>query len=406
MLAMAAIFPAALPAAGDEPGFVIAVGAPAFWSGPRGASDCGDGCWSYTVRVAEPGYELRIGIDRPYLGNVWMVDVERPDGSSAGSISPGTELYSAELAESDPQVGTYQVRVRATDVDDLRFRMRAALDGDDLLPDGDVPVPPNLQALPPWDFSFKLPITNGTVAGASTGVQTPGGRAACHAEEVALYKPVRCLRMSFGVANTGLGPLELEVGPGTAYSDRPLIQHVRSAQGGTKSRAAGTAYYHHSHTHYHHDRAVGLELLRVVDAQRGALEAAGQPHRKGFAHRNELLRDWRTFYPRWTKRGFGLLPGWGDYYEWDRPANYIDFGMNPDGLYVVRLTADPDGFILETDRSDNVGYSLIRVTGETVQHLESGRGTDPWDPCRVPLPLGPEFADSFVRTAPRPADCS
>ena len=394
-------------AAADQRAFSLALGDAAFWSGPPAApGDCGTQCWEYEVTVTEPGFRLRIGMDRPRLGDLWDVEVLDPDGSSVGSFSAGTELYSAELARRDPQVGTYVVQVTAVDVQDLRVRLRAALEADDGgLPAGHVLVPPNLQALPPWDFSFLLPVTNGSLPASSTGVPVPGGRTACHPEEVALYKAVRCLRMAYGVGNVGLGPLQLEVGAGQQLQDRPLIQRVRYADGAATMRSAGNAYYHHSHMHYHHDRAIGLELFRVTDAANGTMQPAAEPHRKGFAHRNEILRDWTSFYPIWQAGGFGLLPGWGDYYEWDRPGNYIDFGLNADGLYLVRLTADPDGFILETNPDDNVAYSLIRVTGERVEHLESGRGTDPWDPCRIPLPLGSEFEDSFALPQPRPEHC-
>ena len=398
--------PAAATATGQRT-FHISLGEPAFWTGPPAEpGDCGPQCWTYAVTVTEPAFRLRIAIDRPRLGDDWDIDVTAPDGFHVASASPGTELYSAEAIDPDPIPGQYEITVRGQNVTDLRFRLRAAIETDNSgLPDEHVLVPPNLRALPPWDFSFLLPVTNGTVAGESRGVPVPGGRTACHAEEVVLYAAVRCLRMSFGVGNVGSGPLELETGAGAQLQDRPLIQRVRYADEGSEVHDAGNAYYHHSHRHYHHDRAVGLELFRVTDAETGRLEAAAEPHRKGFAHRDELLRDWTAFYPTWSKGGFGLLPGWADYYEWDRPGNYIDFGVNPDGLYVVRITADPDGFIVETDPADNVAYSLIRVTGAEVEHLESGRGTDPWDPCRIPLPLGPEFDDSFEAPDPRPVSC-
>lgn len=394
--------------AGDGPEFVLDDEVTsAFWQGPGDAApDCGNECWSYRVTVTEPGHRLRVAIDRPTLGDAWTITLQRPDGSLVGSSSPGTELYSAEVHETSPALGTYVTEVTAQSVADRRFRMRAGLDADDLLPTERTLVPPNLRPLPPWDFSFRYPVTNGAVGGDSIGVDTPGGRVACHPEEVVLYEAVRCLRMSYGVANVGLGPLELEVGPGRQFTDRPLIQHVRYSDGSFTTRDAGNAYYHHSHVHYHHDHAIGLELLRVVDEAAGTLEAAAEPQPKGFAHRDELLRDWTSFYPVWAKSGFGLLAGWGDYYEWDRPGNYIDFGLNADALYVVRLTADPDGFILETDSTDNVAYSLIRVIGDQVEHLESGRGTDPWDPCRIPLPLGPEWEDSFEAPAERPGSCA
>lgn len=410
LLASLLILGALSPSAGAEAeprDFTLAPGESAFWSGPGGAvPDCGTACWAYGLNVSETGYRLRVGIERPLLGDVWRVDIIDPAGSTLGSFTPGTDLYSAEYAVSGPDPGRYTLRVTAQDVSDLRFRMRASMEQDNGgLPTGHVLVPPDLRALPPWDFSFKMPVTNGAVGGSSIGVPVPGGRPSCHAEEVVNYDAVRCLRMSFGVGNVGLGPLELEVGPGGQFEDRPLIQHVRYADGATMNRAAGNAYYHLSHLHYHHDRAVGLELLEVTDPAKGEMRKAAEPHLKGFAHRDELLREWTTFYPMWNKQGFGLLPGWGDYYEWDRPGNFIDFGDNGDGLYVVRITADPQGFILETDPDDNVAYSLIWVKGDTIDHVESGLGTDPWDPCRIPLPLGPEWEDSFELPGPRPPEC-
>ena len=391
----------------DPRDFTLAIGDAAFWSGPgTAAPDCGSSCWSYKLHVTEAAFRLRVGIDRPLLGDVWTVQLRDPSGGVVGSFSPGTDLYSAEILDWGASVGTYEVRVTAQDVTDRRFRMRATLEQDNGgLPVGRVLTPPDLQPLPPWDFSFKQPITNGMLGGDSTGVLVPGGRPSCHPEEIAQDETVRCLRMSYGVGNVGLGPLELAVDSGTNFADRPLIQRVRSADGHVTSRSAGNAYYHHSHAHYHHDKAIGLQLLRVVDATTGVLQPAADPHLKGFAHRDELLRGWTDFAPVWSKQGFGLLPGWADYYEWDRPGNYIDFGDNGDGLYVVRIFVDPEGFILESDSSDNVAYSLIRVTGDQVEHLQSGMGTDPWDPCRTPLPLGPEWQDSFELSEPRPDNC-
>lgn len=396
--------------AGAEAGpreFTLTLGGAVFWEGPGSTpADCGTGCWSYRLHVPPDGYRLRVGIDRPRLGDVWNAELRGPSGEALGGFSPGTDLYSAEIDVTAPEPGAYEVRVTEGEVADVRFRMRAALELDNGgLPDGHVLVPPDLQALPPWDFSFRMPITNGALGGASTGVDVPGGRPSCHPEEIQQEQTTRCLRMSFGVGNVGLGPLELEVGNGDPYQDRPLIQRVRYADGAAMSRDAGNAYYHPSHMHYHHDRAIGLELYRVLDMQTGAMEAAAPPQRKGFAHRDELLRRWNLFAPTWTKSGFGLLPGWGDYYEWDRPGNFIDFGDNGDGVYLLRLTADPDGYILDADRSDNVAYSLIRVSGDSVTHLQSGRGTDPWDPCRIPLPLGPEWQNSFELPGPRPEHC-
>ncbi len=112
------------------------------------------------------------------------------------------------------------------------------------------------------------------------------------------------------------------------------------------------------------------------------------------------------FHPTWNTDGFGLTAGWGDYYEWDRPGNYVEFGTNLDGTYLVRMVADPGNGILESNEKDNVGYSYFRVSGRTVTMLESGRGTSPWDRCRILMPFGAEpNLPPGARQPKRPADC-
>jgi hypothetical protein len=399
---------------------VLAVGAPAaqaatlepgaawFASGPGGAASCGERCWSYALDTTATADRLRLGVDHATVGEVWTVTARGPRGE-VRTFSPGVGLYSQEAVVEGPAAGRWRLEVRTDAATrDLRFRLRAKLEDEGPAPEA--PRLPNLQALPPWDLSFTLPLTNGgalsTPGGSgSQGVALPGGRTSCHPEEVVLEQAVRCLRMAFGVRNTGSGPMALEVGPGTTATDRPLFQDVLQADGEFERRAAGRAVYHHTHQHYHHDKAIGLTLWRVTDPATGGLQLAAAEHLKGFAHRNELLREWRVFYPLHEDRGFGLRAGWGDYYEWDRPGNYIDFGTNGDGRYVLRLVADPVGGILESDEADNVAYSLIEVRGETVRLLESGRGTDPWDRCRVLVPAGPEPDLPDGAGGPRPADC-
>lgn len=85
-----------------------------------------------------------------------------------------------------------------------------------------------------------------------------------------------------------------------------------------------------------------------------------------------------------TRPTMGLTPGWGDLYEWVRPEQFVEFGGLGNGEYVVRVTADRDNGILESDESDNVSYAHIRVAGDSVTILERGHGSDPWDPGRQP----------------------
>jgi len=343
----------------------------------------------HVLDVGEGGWRLRVGLDRPGLVGDGSAEVSGPNGTR--SIQVPTGLYSGEVFFDAPDPGRYVVRVNV----EGRFRLRAKLEREPVRPPVPVAELPNLQAMPPWDLTFAFPVTNGT-SDPPQALPTPGGRVGCHVEELA----VRCLRMAFGVRNTGRGPMDLFLGPGAETGDRPLIQRIYGSDDSTADRDAGKAVFHSSHAHYHHADAIGLELLRMDGTE------AAPVHRKGFAHRNELLREWTRFHPTWNTEGFGLTAGWGDYYEWDRPGNFIDFGFNPDGRYVLRLTADPVGGILESNEADNASYSVIEVTGDRAAVLESGRGSGPWDRCRILVPLGaePELPPGMVQS-PRPADC-
>ena len=390
LLVLASSVPAA-PAGGRPEKFRLDAGEEAFWSGPylRDSSEArprpgcaGAPCWTYRLQVAERAYRLRIGIDHPEVSDVYDVTVTAPDGTST-HFSPGTGLYSAESLHPRPQRGTWRVRVHAEEVTDSAFRMRAKLEARPPRK-GRGKVLPNLQVLPPHDASFVFPVTNGTTD-PSRGLDLAGAES-CHPEEHVEAQALRCLRFAFGIRNTGRGPLELHT-EGTFPLDQTLRQRVYRADGSFVDRPAGTARYHKTHAHYHHHDAVGLRLFRV-SGKRHALQPASTKHFKGFAHRDELLREWHRFYPVWSKSGFGLLAGWSDIYEWDRPGNYIDFGLNGDGRYVLRMWADPVDGILESNERDNVGYTYFAVKGDTVKLLEASRGRDPWDRCKIEVGFG------------------
>ncbi len=379
----------------------LSAGQAAFWNGPRVEDGSGQS-WTYRIRVTERAYRLRIAIDHPEVGDVYEVEVTDPDGRRS-TFSPSTGLYSAEHVTRDPAVGTWRVEVRAEDVTDSAFRMRAKLEArpPSFGATGKQPVLPNLQVLPAHDASFLFPVTNGSADVEPTGLDLAGAES-CHPEEHIEDGALRCLRFAFGVRNTGRGPLQLQLGAGGALQDRELIQTIERADGSSFDRPAGLARYHKTHGHYHHDSAIGVRLFRVADPRQGALEPAGAMRTKGFAHREELLRDWDVFYPIWDRAGFGLRAGWADIYEWDRPGNYIDFGLNGDGRYVVRMWADPVEEIRESNEVDNLGYTYLEVRGSEVEVLETGRGKHPWDPCKIVV--GPGGHPDPPR-GPRPARC-
>lgn len=391
---------APLPALAGTPRYSLAAGDAVFWSGPHVDSSTGESSWTYELDVTEPAYRLRLGIDHPEAGDNFTVEITDPSGAT-GSLSSGAGLYSAEYRKAPPAVGTWTIEVTAAGVTDSAFRMRAKLEArPPSLGVRKGPVLPNLQVIPPHQASFLQPVTNGSTADHSIGVDLLG-RQSCHPEENAEEQAVRCLRFGFGIRNTGLGPLDL-FNTGTTGQDHPLVQRIQRAEGGYVERPAGVARYHKTHAHYHHSDAVALRLYEVTDEEAGEIAPAGAKHFKGFHHRDELLRDWERFYPTWSKSGYGLLPGWADIYEWDRPGNYIDFGLNADGRYLVRMWADPVAGIAETNEQDNVGYTYLEVAGSAVTLLEAGRGMDPWDPCKIEVGFG---GHPDPRPSARPARC-
>ena len=405
--ALAALIPLAGTAAPATSAsrLVIGRGDAVFWKGPHieqasGGSGCSEGsCWTYRLKVTQSGYRLRIGLDHPEVGDAFSVDVFGPDGTRRDAFGTGTGLYSGEALIRQPQPGTWKIEVHADDVDDSAFRMRAKLEARaPRLGSKDGPVLPNLQVLPPHAASFLMPITNGSQGDPPQGVD---GGDSCHPEERADDGAVRCLRFAFGIRNTGSGPLQLYY-EGSPPMDHPLVQRVQRADGTYFDREAGIARWHETHGHYHHHDAVSLELFRVTDRTTGAMESASPRHGKGFAHRDELLRDWHHFYPTWDRFGFGLLAGWSDIYEWDRPGNYVDFGVNGDGYYVLRMWADPVKGVRESNERDNLGYTYFQVTGRDVELLEAGRGKHPWDPCKIEVGFG---GHPDPKRGPRPASC-
>jgi hypothetical protein len=370
-----------------------------FWSGPRIDTSSGEE-FVFRFDIRSDAYRLRIGADHPEVGDSFGITISGPDAFTTFVLGPG--IYSEERTFTFPERGQWRVTVRADDVTDSSFRVRAMLEArEPSLGVKKGPVLPNLQVLPPHQASFLLPLTNGTNDLDPTGVDV-GGQGGCHAEEHAEDHAVRCLRFGFGVRNTGLGPMDL-THRGSSPLEHDLFQNIFLVGGSYRERVAGKAVYHKTHGHFHHDAAVGLRMFQVSDKAKGKLTAAGEMRTKGFAHRNELLRDWEHFYPTIEIRGFGLKPGWADIYEWDRPGNYIDFGLNPDGYYVVRMWVDPDNGIVESNEDDNMGYAYMKVTGSEVKLLEVGRGSDPWDRCKIEVGLG-GHPDPVHRS--RPADCA
>jgi hypothetical protein len=129
--------------------------------------------------------------------------------------------------------------------------------------------------------------------------------------------------------------------------------------------------------------------------------AAAFGHKMGFCMGDSLIAEWDRFSqdprrdliqrqlggcratdaPLGTR--MGLATGWGDVYRFDTEANFVEFGANTNGRYVVRAATNIGGAILETSDTDNISYAYVEITASAVHVIERGIGLSPWDPGRT-----------------------
>jgi hypothetical protein len=348
----------------------------------------------YRIAVRAGGWRLRVAYDHPDFRRSAYGTLYDPAGKQVANLGG---YDSGEAFVPHPAAGTWTVKM-TTSYNEVRFRakLETAPPGP---PDKPVPLLPNLRLVPPHEFTFTGPLSGGryVFVGPSDPVTS------CSADDTAEEKGLRCLRFSLGPANVGAGPLQLTF-PGNAGLVTPGIatQVILWSDGHTTTRAAGEFVYHKTHAHYHHSGFGKLELLKVDDPARGTMTHVGDGPKQGFCTGDVKIADWSVFgagaqnsadstclqsaglvYDPTQGTKMGLSPGWADLYSWEQDGNYVEFGLNTDGRYVVRSTADALNNILESDESDNTAYAYLQITGTKITVLERGRGQSPWDRRKV-----------------------
>jgi hypothetical protein len=403
-------------------------------------------CRRYPFDVATGGATLRVALDSSRRGECFALELRDPAGDRvSGGFDPGfpyvcpeeigsPQIYTLELAVPDAPAGTWELRALGAEVTDWAYRLRAVLE---------TPVGrqrgllrPNLVPWLPSEFGFVAPASAnpGTAIDRRNPPGPPG--TSCHAEEA---PDVHCLRFSSGISNVGDGPLFI------AFADDQAFQHIyradgtpdfygdNEADGAYLVREAGPAEFHPAHAHRHFKDMVLYELFAVDGHHNGhrRLMPLGNGHKHGwcaFSQRFERWFDTRqdnqfASFPGgehdvYCDTAFTLERGWGDQYRWQRPGQYVPYDMAADadgtmraGLYLLRVTADPERRLRETRENDNVGYALIRVidgaapNSDRVVVCETGRGTSPWDHHKTVLPDAFDWADRLRDPTFTPERC-
>jgi hypothetical protein len=203
----------------------------------------------------------------------------------------------------------------------------------------------------------------------------------------------RTVRFAMITQNLGVGPLEVRASGGPpvpagstrrlrlplapargAAEDLPrtaVRQRVYLEGGGYTDRPAGDFVFHPAHDHVHFEEFALYELVAlegaaatvasskvtfcILDYGLAATPPPGAPRQP-------------VYGPCGPAGGIaesvqGLSVGWGDYYDPATPGQELDTTGLPDGLYALRITADPQSRLVESDEGDNTSEVRIRLVG-------------------------------------------
>jgi hypothetical protein len=375
----------------------------AFWEGsltataprPVACAAIEGACATYMLEVKDAAWRLRVALDRPSSAGELSLALIDPSGAEHATAEDirrdeaqsAFGLYSFELFAQRPTTGRWTVRISARSGPPVGpYRMRAKLETEPNQPPAQATphdLLPNLRPIPPYELTFADAV--------------PWSVDGCRVEEIAEYAPGGpCLRFSTGPTNIGVGPLDLRYAGGML--DGPIKQRIHRSDGTWREVDGGQFHYHLSHGHYHHD-SIGAMVLSRVDAD-GALTTVDEAPKTGYCMYDYLIAEWDRFVQevarpvedQFTSCGatngptganLGLTVGWGDVYGYPTIGNFVDFAGQGDGEYVLTMTSDWDGSIVESDETDNTAYTWFRVAGRTVEVLERGIGSGPADPAKI-----------------------
>ncbi|MCU1601973.1 MAG: hypothetical protein JWO22_2682 [Frankiales bacterium] len=355
-------------------------------------------CFTWKITLTTVPTRFRVGLDTPSRESSFTLELIDSGGTTVASAT-NSNTFNKELFVSKPAKGTYTVRVVPRDAAYARFRLRAKAEGPLPTYKKKTELLPNLQATPPYEFGFVAPADPANAAYPPDTVNPPLDvlgyhPLSCAADETAQDKVTRCLRFTTGPRNNGVGPMDLGYFPaehGLGITEEgPVTQYVHWSDGTTTQRPAGTFLFHKTHAHYHYQDILNYRLFHVLPGH--VLTPAGKGTKSGFSPADQLFADWFTFtqeqgqYVEGVSSSrsigastFGLSTGWGDVYRWQRPGQYVDFGGDGDGLYLLRSTVDINNHVLETNEHDNTAYAYLQITGDSVRIIERGQGMSPWD---------------------------
>jgi Lysyl oxidase len=200
----------------------------------------------------------------------------------------------------------------------------------------------------------------------------------------------RLLRYTSTIVNVGVGHVEVEgTRPDTATPTMTVTQRIYADNGidwtdvptGTRAFWAGDG-----HNHWHLFEMAGAVLTPFG---RGA--HVGTSAQEGFHFSDDTPFDLSLPNAPQTKRyksclgntsckpdalfiAEGIAVGWGNLYRAGIMFQWIDITGVANGKYVLTVTADPHGYLQESDNTNNTASATIRITSTSVNVLSYSGG--------------------------------
>jgi hypothetical protein len=226
---------------------------------------------------------------------------------------------------------------------------------------------PDLRLAPPRALRVCGSPTGGTFQKEDCPPPTPGDR---------------WLRFSSLLMNVGRGPLRLRARRASTEEEHMhAVQRIRRSDGTWRTVPSGATLHwaeeEDGHPHWHIEGMQRYRLFRLPTPFPGGAKVGVK---RGYCvFDGRIVRPDLPFVPRRPAYPFascgepgesqdlltvrvGLSVGWGDEYAWDYAGQRIPVHVIRDGRYLLCLTADPLGQVVERREGNNESWARIRLT--------------------------------------------
>jgi hypothetical protein len=188
------------------------------------------------------------------------------------------------------------------------------------------------------------------------------------------------LRFDATIWNAGRGPLELH---GVSSEERTAFQRIYDETGGYKDEPVSSGFvFFEPHQHWHFENFAQYQLWPKDDfddwlesGRTGGQQPKWMGSKTTGGEESFCIRDSEAIqniegspvapaYNICDQNLQGISVGWGDTYPFTIPQQWIDLGTSdlPDGLYVLRIVADPLDVIDQGGRNDLDPYAGESLT--------------------------------------------